>query len=82
MRERGPLHRPGSGSCPPERGHLSIPLFIHAASISVLRPIENKLLLIDPTGVIVLEHIKYGDHITKTGDGARGAIRQVVAVAQ
>jgi apolipoprotein N-acyltransferase len=37
------------------------------------QPGENKLLLIDPTGAIVLEHVKYGGHILETyrinGDG-------------
>ena len=42
-----------------------------------LRPIENKLLLIDPTGAIVMEHIKYGGNIvegTLLGDGKLQAV--------
>jgi apolipoprotein N-acyltransferase len=51
--------------------YLALPLYVRP--LDTARPYENKLLLIDPTGAIVLEHFKYGGAITegnrKTGDG-------------
>lgn len=53
--------------------YLTIPLFVWADDLNpeVLR--ENKLLLIDPTGSIVMEHVKYGGYIIESyriqGDG-------------
>jgi apolipoprotein N-acyltransferase len=51
--------------------YLGIPLA--TAFPDKKRPYENKLLLIDPSGVIVLEHVKYGGAVTEgnrlVGDG-------------
>jgi len=55
--------------------YLAVPLWIWDPG--ALRPIENKLLLIDPTGAIVMEHIKYGGNIvegTLLGDGKLQAV--------
>jgi len=55
--------------------HLAVPLWIWDPD--ALRPIENKLLVIDPTGAIVIEHIKYGGNIvegTLLGDGKLQAV--------
>ena len=55
--------------------YLAVPLFIFDPG--TMRPIENKLLLIDPTGAIVMEHIKYGGHIVegvRLGDGKLQAV--------
>ena len=55
--------------------YLTVPLFIFDPG--ALRPIENKLLLIDPTGAIVMEHIKYGGNIVEgvlRGDGKLQAV--------
>ena len=55
--------------------YLTVPLFIFDPG--ALRPIENKLLLIDPTGAVVMEHIKYGGNIvegTLLGDGKLQAV--------
>jgi apolipoprotein N-acyltransferase len=55
--------------------YLAIPLFTFYADTGrdAGQPAENKLLLIDPSGTIVIEHVKYGGHIIETyriqGDG-------------
>lgn len=55
--------------------YLAVPLWIWDPV--ELRPLVNKLLLIDPTGAIVMEHIKYGGNIvegTLLGDGKLQAV--------
>ena len=55
--------------------YLAVPLWLWDPG--ALRPIENKLLLIDPSGAIVMEHIKYGGNIvegTLLGDGKLQAV--------
>jgi len=57
--------------------YLAIPLFIFDPVAVALRPIENKLLVIDPSGAIVIDHIKYGGHIVegvRLGDGKLQAV--------
>jgi apolipoprotein N-acyltransferase len=53
--------------------YLAIPLFTIPNDPDSGRPMENKLLLIDPTGAIVMEHIKYGGALVEgnrlVGDG-------------
>jgi len=43
--------------------YLAIPLYTYPDNIDSGQLAENKLLLFDPTGEIVIEHIKYGGHI-------------------
>jgi apolipoprotein N-acyltransferase len=45
--------------------YLTVPLYTR--SLDKSEPYENKLLLIDPTGAIVLEHIKYGASVMEPG---------------
>jgi apolipoprotein N-acyltransferase len=45
--------------------YLGLPLYLQPLDKS--RPFENKLLLIDPTGAIVLEHVKYGAALMEPG---------------
>lgn len=45
--------------------YLTIPMGI--VDTSTGQRTENKLLLIDPTGAIVFEHVKYGGHIIEGG---------------
>jgi len=55
--------------------YLAVPLWIWDPN--TVRPIVNKLLLIDPTGTIVIEHVKYGGNIvegTLLGDGKLQAV--------
>jgi len=50
--------------------YLALPLYVGDPFSS--RPYVNKLLLIDPTGAVVMEHFKYGGAITEPiqpGDG-------------
>lgn len=53
--------------------YLTIPLFVGPDDLNPEVLKENKLLLIDPTGAIVMEHIKYGGYIIERyriqGDG-------------
>lgn len=55
--------------------YLAIPLFTFYPDTGLAggQLGENKLLLIDPTGTVVIEHVKYGGHIIETyriqGDG-------------
>jgi len=56
--------------------YLAIPLFtyyIEPGTVQMTQPLENKLLLIDPSGEIVMEHVKYGGRIFEgyriQGDG-------------
>jgi apolipoprotein N-acyltransferase len=56
--------------------YLAIPLFtyyIEPGTEQMTQPLENKLLLIDPSGEIVMEHVKYGGRIFEgyriQGDG-------------
>jgi len=46
--------------------YLTIPLGTFYPP-EVEKPMENKVLLIDPTGAIVLEHVKYGGAIAEVG---------------
>jgi apolipoprotein N-acyltransferase len=39
--------------------------------------LENKLLLLDPTGSIVMEHVKYGGHLIEGGRLGDGILRTV-----
>jgi apolipoprotein N-acyltransferase len=39
--------------------------------------LENKLVMIDPTGAIVMEHIKYGGHIIEGGRRGDGILQTV-----
>jgi apolipoprotein N-acyltransferase len=43
--------------------YLALPLLTFDPNMA--KPVENKLLLIDPTGSIVMEHVKYGGAITE-----------------
>jgi apolipoprotein N-acyltransferase len=56
--------------------YLALPLYISYPDTDQL--IENKLVLIDPTGEIVIEHIKYGGHVIEfyriQGDGKLQAV--------
>jgi apolipoprotein N-acyltransferase len=45
--------------------YLTLPLFVQPHDINDLY--ANKLLLVDPTGAVVMEHIKYGGSITEAG---------------
>jgi apolipoprotein N-acyltransferase len=45
--------------------YLAVPLYTR--SLDKSQPYENKLLLIDPTGAIVLEHVKYGAALMEPG---------------
>lgn len=45
--------------------YLTLPLFVKPHDIK--DPYANKLLLVDPSGAVVMEHIKYGGSITETG---------------
>jgi len=45
--------------------YLALPLYTRSLDKSL--PYENKLLLIDPTGAIVVEHVKYGAAIMEAG---------------
>jgi apolipoprotein N-acyltransferase len=45
--------------------YLAVPLYTR--SLDESEPYENKLLLIDPTGAIVLEHVKYGAALMEPG---------------
>jgi len=50
--------------------YIAIPLGVSYPDTE--RPMENKLLVIDPTGAIMIEHVKYGGNIfegTLLGDG-------------
>jgi len=51
--------------------YLGLPIYVEALEATL--PYENKLLLIDPAGEIVIEHFKYGGAITEgyrvQGDG-------------
>jgi apolipoprotein N-acyltransferase len=50
--------------------YLALPLYVGDPFSS--RPYDNKLLLIDPNGAVVMEHFKYGGAITENirpGDG-------------
>jgi apolipoprotein N-acyltransferase len=53
--------------------YLALPLFTYPDDLDTGQPAVNKLLLIDPAGATVLEHIKYGGRIFETyriqGDG-------------
>ena len=46
--------------------YLAVPLAVFYP-LDTGQPYENKLLLIDPTGAIVMEHVKYGGAITSPG---------------
>jgi apolipoprotein N-acyltransferase len=41
------------------------------------RPLENKLLLIDPTGAIVMEHLKYGGNLIEGSPRGDGKLQTV-----
>jgi len=43
--------------------YLAIPLYTYPDNIDSGQLAENKLLLFDPAGNIVIEHIKYGGHV-------------------
>jgi len=45
--------------------YLALPLFVRPHDLS--DPYENKLLLVDPAGAVVMEHIKYGGTIMEPG---------------
>ncbi|TFH35873.1 MAG: hypothetical protein E4G99_06270, partial [Anaerolineales bacterium] len=45
--------------------YLGLPLYLQPLDKS--QPYENKLLLIDPTGAIVMEHVKYGASMMEPG---------------
>ncbi len=50
--------------------YLAVPFFTQYADAE--QPVENKLLLIDPTGTIAFEHVKYGGNMMEgslRGDG-------------
>jgi apolipoprotein N-acyltransferase len=53
--------------------YLAIALLTYPDNSNTGQLAENKLLLIDPTGATVLEHVKYGGHIVESyriqGDG-------------
>jgi apolipoprotein N-acyltransferase len=55
--------------------YLAIPLFTFYSDTErdPGQQVENKLLLFDPAGAVVIEHVKYGGHIMETyriqGDG-------------
>jgi len=52
--------------------YLALPLFTGPDDLSSGQPPVNKLLLIDPTGTVVLEHVKYGGQVFEVrvqGDG-------------
>jgi apolipoprotein N-acyltransferase len=45
--------------------YLAVPLYVGASDAAW--SYENKLLLIDPTGAIVMEHVKFGGSISEAG---------------
>ena len=57
--------------------YLVLPLYFKPLDTS--QPFENKLLLIDPTGAIVLDHIKYGAAIMEPGRRVGDGKLQTVA---
>ena len=57
--------------------YLTVPLYTRSADMS--QPYENRLLLIDPTGAIVLDHIKYGASIMEQGRRVGDGKLQTVA---
>ena len=57
--------------------YLTVPLYTRSADKS--QPYENRLLLIDPTGAIVLDHIKYGAAIMEQGRRVGDGKLQTVA---
>lgn len=58
-----------------EAVYLAMPLFtIHPDG---RRPTENKLLLVDPSGTIVLEHVKYGGNLLEGSLAGDGKLRTV-----
>ena len=57
--------------------YLAVPLYTRSADKT--QPYENKLLLIDPTGAIVLDHIKYGAAIMEPGRRVGDGKLQTVA---
>jgi len=56
--------------------YLALPLYFKHADPSL--PYENKLLLIDPTGTIVLDHIKYGASVMEAGRRVGDGVLQTV----
>jgi apolipoprotein N-acyltransferase len=55
--------------------YLTIPYGIYDPETG--QKIENKLVMIDPTGVIVMEHLKYGGHIIEGGRRGEGILQTV-----
>jgi apolipoprotein N-acyltransferase len=55
--------------------YLTLPLGVFDPETG--QRLENKLLLIDPTGAIVIEHIKYGGHIIEGGLLGNGILQTV-----
>ena len=55
--------------------YLTIPYGIYDPETG--HKIENKLVMIDPTGSIVMEHIKYGGHIVEGGRQGDGILQTV-----
>jgi apolipoprotein N-acyltransferase len=69
-RDEAALIARGKGVARQEDIYLAMPLFTLYQDPN--RPAENKLLIVDPAGDIVLEHVKYGGNIfegTLLGDG-------------
>jgi apolipoprotein N-acyltransferase len=57
------------------RIYLGVPIWIW--NLETMRPVENKLLVIDPSGAIVIEHVKYGGHIVEGGRLGDGKLQTV-----
>jgi apolipoprotein N-acyltransferase len=55
--------------------YLALPLYVGDPFSS--RPYVNKLLLIDPTGAVVMEHFKYGGAITENMRPGEGKLQSV-----
>jgi apolipoprotein N-acyltransferase len=56
--------------------YLTIPFGIYDPDTG--QKLENKLVMIDPTGAIVMEHLKYGGHIVEGGRQGDGILQTVV----
>jgi len=55
--------------------YLVIPFGIYDAETG--QRLENKMLLIDPTGAVVMEHVKYGGHFMEGGRLGSGILQTV-----
>jgi len=60
-----------------QRIYLTIPLGTSYPNTD--RPLENKLLLIDPTGAIAMEHVKYGGNFIEGSLRGDGKLQTVAA---